>query len=51
MTGLTVYNLLSCQKVCDARHYHVNTIFIRFGSKMFEGLDRGVWYSLFIKKK
>ena len=35
MTGLTVYNQWSCQKVCDARHYHVNTIFIRFGLKMY----------------
>ena len=28
------YNLCPCQKVCDALHYLLDTIFIRFSSKM-----------------
>ena len=27
------YKLLSCQKMCDALHYLLDNIFIRFGSK------------------
>ena len=29
------YNLWSCQKLCDALHYLLDNIFIRFGSKMY----------------
>ena len=29
------YKLLSCQKMCDALHYHLDNIFIRFGSKLY----------------
>ena len=28
-------NLWSCQKMCDALHYLLNNIFIRFGSKLY----------------
>ena len=28
------FNLWSCQKVCDALHYLLDNIFIRFGSKL-----------------
>ena len=29
------YKLWSCQKICDALHYLLDTIFIRFGSKLY----------------
>ena len=29
------YKLWSCQKVCDALHYLLDNIFIRFGSKLY----------------
>ena len=29
------YKLLSCQKMCDALHYLLDNIFIRFGSKLY----------------
>ena len=29
------YKLWSCQKMCDARHYLLDNIFIRFGSKLY----------------
>ena len=29
------YQLWSCQKVCDAFHYLLDNIFIRFGSKLY----------------
>ena len=29
------YNLWSCQKMCDAFHYLLDNIFIRFGSKLY----------------
>ena len=29
------FNLWSCQKVCDALHYLLDNIFIRFGSKLY----------------
>ena len=29
------YKLWSCQKVCDALHYLLNNIFIRFGSQLY----------------
>ena len=29
------YNLWSCHKVCDALHYILDNIFIRFGSKLY----------------
>ena len=28
------YNLWSCQKVCDALHYFLDNVLIRFGSKL-----------------
>ena len=32
------FKLWSCQKVCDALHYLVDNIFIRFGSKLYRQL-------------
>ena len=29
------YKLWSCQKMCDALHYILDNIFIRFGSKLY----------------
>ena len=29
------YKLCSCQKMCDALHYLLDNIFIRFGSKLY----------------
>ena len=29
------YKLWSCQKICDALHYLLDHIFIRFGSKLY----------------
>ena len=29
------YKLRSCQKMCDALHYLLDNIFIRFGSKVY----------------
>ena len=29
------FKLWSCQKVCDAPHYLLDNIFIRFGSKLY----------------
>ena len=29
------YKLWSCQKICDALHYLLDNIFIRFGSKLY----------------
>ena len=39
-----IYKLWSCQKMCDALHYHLDNIFIRFGSKLYrqiEGIPMG----------
>ena len=30
-----IFKLSSCQKVCDALHYLLDNIFIRFGSKLY----------------
>ena len=30
-----IFKLWSCQKVCDALHYLLDNIFIRFGSKLY----------------
>ena len=30
-----LYELWSCQKVCDGLHYLLDNIFIRFGSKLY----------------
>ena len=38
------YKLWSCQKMCDALHYLLDNIFIRFGSKLYrqiEGIPTG----------
>ena len=46
-----VYNnhsLWSCQKVCDALVYHLNDIFIRFGTKLYRqtiGIPMGTNYA------
>ena len=32
------YKLWSCQKMCDALHYLLDKIFIRFGSKLYRQL-------------
>ena len=32
---LKQYKLWSCQKMCDALHYLLDTIFIRFGSQLY----------------
>ena len=29
------YNLWSCKKVCDARVYRLDSIYIRFGTKLY----------------
>ena len=29
------YKLWSCQKMCDALHFHLGNIFIKFGSKFY----------------
>ena len=31
----TQYKLWSCQKMCDALHYLLDNIFVRFGSKLY----------------
>ena len=39
------YKLLSCQKMCDAFHYLLDNIFIRFGSKLYRpivGIPMGI---------
>ena len=33
------YKLWSCQKMCDALHYLLDNIFIRFGSKLYRQID------------
>ena len=30
-----IYNLWSCQQVCDALNYHLGNIYIRFASKFY----------------
>ena len=30
------YKLWSCQKMCDALHYLLDTIFLKFGSKLYK---------------
>ena len=40
------YRLWSCQKMCDALHYLLHTIFIRFGSKLYRqivGIPMGTY--------
>ena len=42
------YNLWSCQKVCEALVYLLDTIFIRFGTKLYRqiiGIPMGTNYS------
>ena len=34
----TIYKLWSCQKMCDALHYLLDNIFIRFSSKLYRQL-------------
>ena len=34
------YKLWSCQKICDAFHYLLDNIFIRFGSKLYRQIVR-----------
>ena len=33
------YKLWSCQKMCDALHYLLDNIFIRFGSKLYREIE------------
>ena len=33
--GLIIYNLWSCQKVCEALTFLLDNIYIRFGSKLY----------------
>ena len=35
LNNLRRYKLWSCQKMCDALHYLLDNIFIRFGSKLY----------------
>ena len=35
LNNLKRYKLWSCQKMCDALHYLLDNIFIRFGSKLY----------------
>ena len=40
------FKLWSCQKVCDALHYLLDNIFIRFGSKLYRqiaGIPMGTY--------
>ena len=40
------YKLWSCQKMCDALHYLLDNIFIRFGSKLYRqivGIPMGTY--------
>ena len=37
------YKLWSCQKMCDALHYLLDNIFIRFGSKLYSQLSVFQW--------
>ena len=40
------YKLWSCQKMCDALHYLLDNIFIRFGSKLYRqivGISMGTY--------
>ena len=42
------FKLWSCQKVCDALHYLLDNIFIRFGSKLYRqivGIPMGTNYA------
>ena len=44
------YKLWSCQKMCDALHYLLDNIFIRFGSKLYTGpLKKLFHYAIFQK--
>ena len=45
------YKLWSCQKMCDAFHYLLDNIFIRFGSKLYRqnvGITMGTNYALLV---
>ena len=35
LNNLNDISLFSCQKLCDAFHYLLDNIFIRFGSKLY----------------
>ena len=37
------YTLWSCQKMCDALHYLLDNIFIRFGSKLYKQIEVFQW--------
>ena len=40
------YKLWACQKMCDALHYLLDNIFIRFGSKLYRqivGIPMGTY--------
>ena len=42
------YKLWSCQKMCDALHYLLDNIFIRFGSNLYRqivGIPMGTYFS------
>ena len=42
------YKLWSCQKMCDALHYLLDNIFIRFGRKLYRqtaGIPMGTYYA------
>ena len=42
------FKLWSCQKICDALHYLLDNIFIRFGSKLYRqivGIPMGINYA------
>ena len=45
------YKLWSCQKMCDALHYLLGSIFIRFGSKLYRqivGIPMGTKLAPFV---
>ena len=45
------YKLWSCQKMCDALHYLLDNIFLRFGSKLYRqnvGIPMGTNCALFV---
>ena len=45
------YKVWSCQKTCDALHYLLDIIFIRFGSKLYRqivGIPMGTYCALLV---
>ena len=43
------YSLLSCHKMCDALHYVLDNIFIRFGSKLYRQIVVFQWVRILLR--